>query len=154
MTYCSPVLEGDVAYFIQEGGSAVSLSSPSGEVFRKLWTTKPRKDRYYASPVVHDGLIYALTRNNSFNVLDAVTGKVVYARILPLGSGDAYPSVTLAGDHLYLSNSNGTTLVLRPGSEYNEVAKNKLEKFRCSPLFDVDRMYVRSMKHLYCIGRE
>ncbi|MHC4983091.1 MAG: hypothetical protein ACYTF6_07990 [Planctomycetota bacterium] len=45
------------------------------------------------------------------------------------------------------------TIVLEPGREYKQAAKNKLEGFRSCPVFLGKRMYVRGLKHLYCIGQ-
>ena len=44
----------------------------------------------------HEGLIYAVTRNNLLHVIDAATGEVVYEENGGLG-GTAYPSICLAG---------------------------------------------------------
>ncbi len=46
------------------------------------------------------------------------------------------------------------TVVLEPGREYEELARNTLEAFRGTPIFDGKRMYVRTMKAVYCIGGE
>ena len=47
---------------------------------------------------------------------------------------------------------HGTTLVLKAGPEYQEVAKNSLEFFISTPQFRKNRMYVRTSERLYCIG--
>lgn len=47
---------------------------------------------------------------------------------------------------------NGHTLVLEPGREYKEVAHNSLETFRSSLVFAGKRLYVRTIKGLWCIG--
>jgi len=153
LAYNSPVANGDTAYFIQHGGKAMKLSGDIGTDAKPevLWTTRPHNDRYYGSPLYHEGLLYAVTQKYIFSVLDAATGEIVYTRKLDL-KGTVYPSITLAGDNLYLSSDDGTTLVLKPGREYEEVARNTLEAFRTCPLFVKDRMYVRGLKHLYCIA--
>jgi outer membrane protein assembly factor BamB len=155
LEYSSPVIVKDIAYFIENGGKAVRLpASLAGEPrFEAQWTTTPPKDRYYASPVIHDGLIYTINRRNAFSVIDAASGAVVYTKELDLGGGDVFPSVSRAGERIYVSNSNGSTIVLKTGREYAELARNKLEPFRSSLVFDDAHMYVRTAKHLYCIGK-
>lgn len=165
LTYCAPIVHDGVAYFIQSGGKAIRLPETVTEPLetKVLWQTKPHKDRYYASPVYHDGLIYAVTQKRMWSVIDAKTGEVVYGKKLVLGSpkgrdGCAYSSVTLAGDILYVSGESGATLVLEPGREYKEVARNTLERLRSTPAFLGTRMYFRGMgkkkapSHLYCVG--
>ena len=78
---------------------------------------------------------------------------MIYEKRLNL-RGSIYPSISLAGDHLYVSSDNGTTVVLKPGREYQELARNSLEPFRSSLVFEGKRLYVRTEKHLYCIGEE
>jgi outer membrane protein assembly factor BamB len=152
LTFCAPVVHDGTAYFIQNGGKAIDLPATADGDYAAKWTVAIRDDRYYASPVVHEGLIYTMNRNNHFSVIDAATGEVVYETALPLGAGDAYPSITMAGGHLYASNSNGKTVVFKPGREFEEVATCDLERFQCSPVFAGKRMYVRGWEHMYCIG--
>ena len=152
LTYCTPVVHEGTAYFIQNGGKAIGLPATADGEYPVKWTVEIRQDRYYTSPVVHDGLIYTMTRNNNFSVIDAATGDVVYERTLSLGPGDAYPSIAMAGGYLYASNSNGKTVVFKPGREYAEVASCELERFQCSPVFAGKRMYVRTWENMYCIG--
>jgi hypothetical protein len=87
-----------------------------------------------------------------FSVVDAQTGQLVYEKRLDFGGGQSYPSITLAGQRLFVSSDNGTTLVLEPGREYKELARNTLETFRSSLVFEGKRMYVRTTKGLWCLG--
>jgi outer membrane protein assembly factor BamB len=154
LEYNAPVIHDGIAYGIQNGGKAMKLPAVADGVAKHevLWTTEPKKDRYYASPIYHDGLLYDITRKSEFSVIDAADGKVVYAKNLKLG-GCTYPSIVMAGGNIYISSDNGKTVVIKPGREYEEVASNKLEPFRSTPVFAGSRMYVRTLKHLYCIGK-
>ncbi len=154
LTYCAPVVSDGIAYFIQNGGKAVRLPATAGDAFTPevLWETKPANERYYASPVVHDGLIYAVNQKSVWSAIDAASGKVVYEKKLELG-GTCYPSVTLAGGLLFVSSDNGKTVVVQPGREYKELAHNSLEPFRSCPVFIGTRLYVRGLEHLWCLGK-
>ena len=155
LEYCAPVVHGGAVYFIEHGGKAVKLpTEPAEKVeIQALWQTKPKKDRYYASPVYHEGLIYAVTQQGVFSAIDAKTGEVVYEQKLELGKGTVYTSVTAAGKHILVSSDNGTTIVVQPGREYKEITKNTLEAFRTCPVFSGTRMYIRGQKSLYCVGK-
>jgi outer membrane protein assembly factor BamB len=155
LTYCAPVVSGQTVFFIEHGGKALALPAEPVERIRSdaLWQTKPKNDRYYASPVHHDGLIYAVTQTGVFSAIDAGTGQVVYEKKLDLGKGTVFSSVTLAGSCLFISSDNGTTIVVQPGREFKQLAKNQLERFRSSPVFVGRRMYVRGYKKLYCIEK-
>ena len=155
LEFNGPVIEGDVVYFIQHGGKAFRLAlSEDGEsvVAEKLWDTEPKKERYYASPVIHDGLVYACNQAGVFSAIDGATGEVVYEQNMGFGKGTVYPSVTLVGDLLYVSSDNGKTAVIKPGRVFEQLAMNELEPFRSSPVAIGDRLYIRGLSHLYCLG--
>jgi outer membrane protein assembly factor BamB len=148
----SPILHGDIAYFIAGGTTAVRLpATPDGKV-DSLWKGSLKGgDYWFSSPVYHDGLLYAINGNCNFSVVDAQAGKLVYSDRVDF-DGRVYPSISLAGHFIYISSDNGTTIVLEPGRTYKEVARNTLETFRSSLVFEGRRMYVRTQKHLWCIG--
>lgn len=155
LDYNGPVLDGGVLYYIQGNAKAYRLpeSFQGDGKLSQVCEGDIERDRYYGSPLIHKGLVYAITQANVFSVLDQKSGETVYSRKLNLGKGTVYPSITLGGKHVFISHDNGTTIVIEPGRQYKEVAKNKLEAFRSSPVFIGERMYVRTLKHLYCIGK-
>lgn len=155
LEYATPVVEDDKVYFIENGGKAIRLPDEAKEGMKPetLWETTPKKDRYYASMVLHDGLIYAVDRKSHYSVIEAGTGKVVLEQKLELGEGTTYPSITLAGGSLLVSSDNGNTHVLKPGLAVDVIAKNSISGFRSSPLICGQRMYIRALTHLYCIGK-
>jgi outer membrane protein assembly factor BamB len=62
-------------------------------------------------------------------------------------------SPSLVGDKLYLLDMEGVMHIGRMSPEYEEVAKCELgEECHASPAFAEGRIYIRSTKHLYCIG--
>jgi outer membrane protein assembly factor BamB len=151
----SPVVHNGVVYSIQNRGGAMKPGKIVNDnlQLQRLWDTDPPGSRYFSSPVFHEGLLYTMSSQHVFVAIDAKTGKVVYRRRLNVGGGTGYPSVAFAGGFLYASGDNGTTVVIRPGRVYKEVARNKLDGFISTPVFAGDRMYLRTFKSLYCIGR-
>ncbi|MEM7586202.1 MAG: PQQ-binding-like beta-propeller repeat protein, partial [Acidobacteriota bacterium] len=154
--FSTPVVQDGHVYFIEKKATAVRLPKALDQPFETLWTGRLQGSRHYASPVIHDGLIYAVSREQKFSILDAESGELLHERQLDLdpegGSNSAYPSITLAGNKIFVSTQNGTTAVLEPGREYQELARNSIEGFRSTPVFDGERMYLRAFDHLYCFG--
>ncbi|MBI5723272.1 MAG: PQQ-binding-like beta-propeller repeat protein [Planctomycetes bacterium] len=154
LQFNSPLLQDGILYFIEEKAIAFKLPATPADKPEKLWDAEAiHKDRYYASPLVHDGLIYAVNEGGFLSVVDAKTGQKIYEKKLEHLGGINYPSPTLAGKCILLSGENGKTIVLEPGREYKEVARNELEPFRSCPVLAGSRMYVRTLKTLYCIGK-
>ncbi|MGQ9663501.1 MAG: outer membrane protein assembly factor BamB family protein [Kiritimatiellia bacterium] len=154
LEYASPLVVDNVAYFIQNGGQAsrLSLTSPDAVEVTKLWTTAREKDRYYTSPVLHDGLIYTMNQRNLLSVIDAATGDVIKAERLDLGNGDAYTSVSVAGGLLFVGNESGKMAVVELGRHFKVLAINTLDAFRTTPVFEARRMCLRTKKFLYGVG--
>ncbi len=154
LSYNSPVVDGQAVYFVQNGGKAIRFSvDADGKVqHRELWRTTPKRDRYYASPVLHDGLLYAVTQRGVFSAIDAADGKVVYEQQLDLGRGTVYPSVTLVGGKLLILSEGGGYVVARPGRTFQKITSGKLSAGRSTPVVGPSgAMYRRGKGHLYCI---
>ena len=152
----SPLIQDGKVFFIagRVRGYRLPMSSEIPATWSPLWKGASLKGGgyWFPSPVLHDGLIYAMNASSIFSVVDATTGEVVSQRRLDFGGGQSYPSITIAGNRLFVSSDNGTTIVLEPGREYKELARNALETFRSSLVFEGKRMYVRTTKGLWCIG--
>lgn len=153
-----------------DGGKLQQVTTLKAE-----WTGAELSDKNFArglvaSSLLVDGLIYSLTEGGGLLVNDAATGELVYRKVLAMKPKTAYwdwagasASPTLAGKHIFLLDNQGTTIVIQPGKEYKEVARNILEESRdgkeqvqnlTSPVFDGTRMYYRTPGYLYCIGEK
>ncbi|MDB5354240.1 MAG: hypothetical protein JWN24_693 [Phycisphaerales bacterium] len=161
LLYASPVADGDVVYFVGPEFTAVKLSLAGEKLSVQRLFDESLDGEYIASPVLNEGLIHTITSDAIYIVIDAKTGKQVSApRTLELppagdskpGGPTAYPSPTLAGGMLYLSNTRGETFVIRAGKAYEEVSRNRLPAgSSASPVFAGKQLFVRGDKELYCV---
>ncbi len=159
LAFASPVVRDGVLYMIQEPARAFRIPDHVAEplAFQPLWTTRMKGERYYSSPLVAEGLIYAITRSQILSVMDASTGEVTSVMRLRLGwkgaTDSVFSSPVRAGRFVMVSGFSGTTAVLEPGRSPRIVASNSLERLRSSPIFVGDAMYVRGQETLRCIAR-
>ncbi|MDA1017801.1 MAG: PQQ-binding-like beta-propeller repeat protein [Planctomycetota bacterium] len=155
LNHSSPIVHAGVVYAMQEGSiKAVTLANAAADqaVTQVAWETSGSRASRLASPVYHDGLVYSVTEQGILEVTAANTGDRVYRMRLKFDGGRVDPSVVLAGNHLYVSNTRGETVVFRPGKEYEEVARCHLKDgFSSSLTFAGRRLYVRTKKYFYCI---
>lgn len=154
MPWGCPYAFGNVVYMIDENGArALKVPAEMSDTLEveTLWEIQLQKGRYYASPVYHEGLIYAIHFEGMLSVVEADTGERVYAQPVSPG-GTVYPSICLVGDKLLVSGDAGGTVVVEPGREYREIGRNSLEPFRSTPIPVGSRLYIRGLSHLYCIG--
>lgn len=102
------------------------------------------------SPLYVRPYLYTITRDNILHCIEASTGKIVWLRRL----GGAYSaSPVLTDGRIYVLSEEGVTLVLRPGPQYDEVARNSIgETCLASMAVSQGHFYIRSSEHLYSIG--
>lgn len=156
LTYASPVVQDGMVYLVQALSSAqkISTAAPDKWEAKQLWEQE-LEGTFYASAVFDKGLIYAVSNENKFNILDAKDGKILASKDLDLDPANIYPSLTLAGEYLFLLNDQGEALVLAPGREYKELKRNHLpEGHGGGPAFDGKHIYIRGGQNLYCIGEK
>lgn len=155
LNHSSPIADDGVVYATQDGSiKAVTLASATAEeaVTQVAWETSGSRSSRLASPLYDNGLLYSVTEQGILEVTDAETGKRIYRKRLEFDGGRVDPSVTMAGNQLYVSNTRGETVVFRSGPKYQELARCKLpDGFSSSLVFADDRLYIRTPKTLYCI---
>ena len=118
----------------------------------------------FSSPVLHDGILYAVDNEGMFRAVNAQDGELIYERHLDIPSAgplpgmpaaNIYPSLAVAGGRLFLGNDAGNMLVLVPGREYAEAARNSLDEGSgASPFYAGKRLFLRAGEHVYCVGSE
>jgi len=102
------------------------------------------------SPVCNGELVFVCDSGGVATCYDAKTGKKQWQQDLEEGC-NASPSI--AGKHLFLINKKGVMIVLEAGREFKELARSPLgEPIFASPAFAQNNIFVRSMKHLICVG--
>jgi len=163
LKYATPLVSDGIVYFVGYDSAAHQLPAQAGDklVARKLWAADLEGD-FFSSPVLRDGLLYTVNDAGKLYALDAKTGKTVAEKDLdiPNASGrpdvlpaHIYPSIVLAGKHLFVSNHIGTCLVLEPGREPKVVGRNSLpDGAPGTPVFAGRHIFIRGGESLYCVG--
>ena len=97
--------------------------------------------------------IYAVTDTGIVNCFDAKSGESVWQKRM----GGKHSSSPVVADGLiyFLSEIDGETIILRPGTKYDEVGRCNLGA-TCKASMAVSRgnLFIRSDKHLFCIGEK
>lgn len=116
-----------------------------------LWT-KSRDTPDVASPLLSNGrLYYYKEKTGILTCLDAATGEPHYAA-QRTNLRTTYASPVAAGGYVYLSDRNGTTVVIKDADQYEEVATNDIgETIDATPAPVDDQLFIRGERHLFCI---
>jgi outer membrane protein assembly factor BamB len=120
------------------------------------------------SPLYHEGLLYLVSQGGVLTVVDARTGKAVYSQVLeslePRLTWVFHVGIctgpTLAGKYIHIRDDQSQTLVIAPGRQYEQLAKNVLwelhdgnqQEAQSNPCYEGGRIYYRTQGYLYCIG--
>lgn len=106
---------------------------------------------YVPSPILTGDFLITTMTNGLVHCMEATTGNILWKENL----GKQYPSAVLANGLVYMPNDAGIITVFKPGSTYENVAKNSIgESMFASPAISNGRIYLRGKKHLFCIGKE
>lgn len=140
-----PSLVAGEGLLFAPGGPSVA-ARPDGV---RAWDSE-RLGSATASPTLYRGRLYTINSAGIVTCADAKDGTVLWKHRTP---GPHSASPFFSEDRMYLLNEKGTTTVLRLGDEPQTLAENVLEDaFLASPAAAGGAIYLRSDKHLYCVG--
>lgn len=157
---CPSVIAADGVAYITGGRKpfcmAVRLGG-EGDVLASHVLWQIAQTPKVATPLYHDGRLYWIDTKGKAVCVDAESGNLVYEEKLEIeGRGDkVYASLVLAGDQLYGVTRQSGVIVLKPGTEFEEVTRNELDDssvFNATPAVSGGRLVLRSDQNLYCIG--
>ena len=140
MVYFSSGYDNPVLYAVKTGGTGDVTAT------HVAWTAKKGAPRN-ASPLLVGDALYCVSDSGSLTCFDAKTGRERWSENL----GGAYSSSPVyAGGRVYLLAEDGTGVVFKPGAEYEELAKNRLEeKSQASYAVDGTALFARTAKAVY-----
>jgi outer membrane protein assembly factor BamB len=137
---------------------AIRLTDATGDITGTsavAWT-RNRHTPYVPSLLLYDGRLYFMKHNQGFvTCLDAKTGHPHYGPERLPDIGQVFASPVGAGGSAYIVSRNGSTVVLKHGSQFEIIARNQLDdSFSASPAAVGSELYLRGEKFLYCIARD
>lgn len=96
--------------------------------------------------------LYTVTDGGVVHCFDAATGEVIYAERI---GGNHSASPVYADGRIYFLSETGESAVIAAGPEFKILARNSLGGERCQASIAVSQgcLFIRSDKHLFCIGQ-
>lgn len=106
---------------------------------------------YVPSPIAHGGHFFVVKDDGIASCREAKSGKLLWLE--RMGKHHSASPIS-AGGHLYFPDDFGVTWVLKPGPEFQVVAKNDLgEETYGSMAVSRGQFFIRTLHHLYCVGK-
>jgi hypothetical protein len=125
----------------------------SGDVTEtKVAWKMSRQATYVPSPVYHNGHFYSILDEGMMLCFDAKDGEPKWSERL---NGRYRASLLLADGLIYATNDKGVTTIFRASPEgFQQVARNELHEFSyATHALSNGRLFIRTDKNLYCIGK-
>jgi outer membrane protein assembly factor BamB len=153
------VAENGIIYCIggRSGGALAVRAGGRGDVTKthRLWTGN--KGSNVSSPILHKGHLYWMHEGLGVAYCaELKSGKVVYEQRIQ-GAGQVYAAAVLADEKLYYVTRQGKTFVIAAKPEFEQLAVNDLadgSTFNASPAISGGRLFLRSDRFLYCVGKK
>jgi outer membrane protein assembly factor BamB len=96
--------------------------------------------------------LFAITDGGVATCMKAGTGELIWQNRI---GGNFSASPVAAGGRIYFVGDNGETTVIRAGPEFAVLAKNALgEMVQASPAVSQGRIFIRTERRLFAIGRK
>jgi len=113
------------------------------------WRTT-RGAAYVPSPIISGRYLLMVADSGIASCFEARTGKRHWMERLPGGHS---PSPVSADGLVYFVSDRGVTTIIRPSETFAVIAKNELgEPVSASPAISQGHFFLRTHRHLYCIG--
>ncbi len=157
LSYASPVYADGIVVVISGYGGPALAVRPGGHgdvtSTHRVWHDARKPPQRIGSPVILEGRVYLLNENGVLQCLDLKTGKDLWDPKPRLEGANSWSSLVAAGGRLYVPNQKGDTFVLAAGPKFERLAKNSLDERVLSSIAVADGdLFIRTYKHLWCIG--
>jgi outer membrane protein assembly factor BamB len=157
LVYTSPVYADGIAVAMSgfhQPALAVKLGGAGDITNDRLWHHAKQNPQRIGTGVIVGGHLYMMSADGVPQCFDIKTGDEVWKVQDRPGSG-AWGSMVHAAGRLYITMRNGTTLVLAASPKYEELAINDIgnEHTDASIAPSDGQLFIRSYKHLWCIGK-
>jgi outer membrane protein assembly factor BamB len=156
----SPVAAGGLVIagssYEKQAMLAIRLDGAHGDVTgteQVVWT-RSRGTPYVPSPLLYGDSLYFLRHYQGILTrLDARTGKDQPGTLRLPGIRNVYASPVAASGRVYVTDLEGTTLVMSHGDEPEVLAVNRLDdRFSASAAIAGRELFLRGERHLYCLA--
>jgi outer membrane protein assembly factor BamB len=116
------------------------------------WHHTGKLASYVPSPIAVGKYFYMISDRGYLSCFHAKTGERTF--IEQLGKHHS-ASPVYAGGHVYLTDDDGTTYVMKGGGTFNVVSRNGLkDECYASPAISHGQIFIRTLGSLYCIGKK
>lgn len=150
----TPVYAGDLVYVAQAYDKLLAIRlGGEGDVTKThiVWKAEEGMPDT-GSPVCNDKWLLQAQSNGQVTCYDAKKGTLLWEQYF---DSNFQASPILAGKLVYLFADDGKAFIFELGGKYELLSTADIgEKVTASPAFGDSRVYIRGIKHLFCVGKD
>jgi len=151
----SPIVFGDMIYVPTRVKPLQAFKAGGrGDISKThlIWSTVNGPD--VPTPATDGKYFYIANDRGIMWCLDAKDGKEIYGQ-KRIASASYSASPVLADGKIYITSEDGLTTVIKAGESFEVLAENNLNEYSLSsPAISDGQIFLRTTKHLYCIGKK
>ncbi len=148
----SPVFNGRLVFVPSPADKLLAIRPDGvGDVTKThvAWTNEDNVPDV-TSPVSNGELLFTVTTSGLLTCFDAQNGKKQWEHDYEM---ECHASPGIAGQRLYVFGQKGVAVVVEPQRQFKELFRTEMpDAFHASPVFAQDRMILRGVTNLWCIG--
>jgi outer membrane protein assembly factor BamB len=119
-----------------------------------LWNLDSKAPSNIASPLAYDGRLFVVKKGGISSAFNLKDGSTAWPRMRIRNFGNYYASPIAGDGKIYVTGENGFIVVLKSGPKPEILAKNDMgDSCIATPAISDGRIYIRTLKKLYCIGK-
>ncbi len=149
-----PVVDNDRLFLTASYAIGAVSARLSAEGAEELWRRRDSLASQYTTPIIHDGVMYAIDGRQDgppadLVCLDPRTGDRVWVE-----KGFGYATLINAGDQLIIVKTDGELVLMNANRErFDLVSRHRVtsKDMRALPALSNGRLYVRDTNRLYCV---
>jgi outer membrane protein assembly factor BamB len=148
----SPVFAGGLVFVASPSDRLLAIRPDGqGDVTKThvSWTNEDNVPDI-TSPVSNGELVFTLTSSGMLTCYDAKDGKKQWEHDFET---ECHASPSLAGNRLYVFGQKGGAFIVEAARQFKEIFSTQMgDAFDASPAFAQDRIYLRGVTNIYCLG--
>lgn len=146
----TPTLGNDTVYVAGGYPRKKLLAINPGATDAKIKWSDGKGVAYVPSMLLHNDRLYVVDDKGIASLYNATTGESIWRKRL---DGDFSGSPVLVAGRIYINDESGKTHVLAAADTFKQLATNKLPGgTMTTPAVSGDRLFIRTVDTLYCIG--
>lgn len=151
----SPMYAGGLIFATQARSGLVAVRPPKAGSKDEpviVWSVPGSENLPDVSTPASDGKRLFLATADEIYCYEVKTGKLLWKQEV---KGDFYSSPVIAGDMVYSTTREGTTLIFRSADIYEAVGEGTLgQDVNATPAISGNNIFIRGDKELFCIGNK